>query len=63
MDADCPEAKALIYGRLDRQHGAPWYPNGYSTYSAPQSIGGPQTVNPYTGKPISRDDPLAHISN
>ncbi|WP_075628011.1 RHS repeat-associated core domain-containing protein, partial [Xaviernesmea oryzae] len=39
------------------------YPNGYNTYSSPTPNGGIQTVNPYTGRTISKDHPFSHIGN
>jgi RHS repeat-associated protein len=36
---------------------SPGYPGGYAVYGNPQA----QTVNPYSGRTVPRDDPFAHI--
>jgi RHS repeat-associated protein len=39
------------------------YPSGYNVYQNNPVTGGPQGVNPYTGKTLPRGDPLRHIPN
>ncbi|PBB27940.1 hypothetical protein CK227_02640 [Mesorhizobium sp. WSM4308] len=66
VDGVGPTAKPMNLRMMDptpAKGRSPGYPNGYSTYSAPQTNGALQTVDPYTGKTISRDNPFAHISN
>ena len=39
---------------------SPGYPNGYANYTNNQGGGKGQAVNPYTGKPVSKNDPTWH---